>query len=75
MNYRYEVKTKGDPKWYGNGIVLPERRQAEQAAYDKYCAWTLVEQTRVVATDAPANYRYVDGELLAIKASPAPNSA
>lgn len=55
MNFRYEVQTKGDPKWYGNGLVFSTRADAEAAALAKWASWTAVEHFRVVEDERPYN--------------------
>ena len=61
MAFKYEIKTYGDPKYYGNSVVFETADEAHQAGRDKQRKWTLAEDYQVVETDATPNYRWEDG--------------
>ena len=61
MAFKYEIKTYGDPQYYGNSVVFETADEAHQAGRDKQRAWTLAEDYRVVETDAKVNYMWVEG--------------
>ena len=67
MNYRYNIKVFNDPEFYRNAVVFATREEAENAAKDKAEKWKRVEDWYVEETDAPANYKFEDGQLIALK--------
>ena len=67
MNYCYNIKVFNDPEFYRNAVVFATREEAENAAKDKAIMWTRVEDWLVKETDAPANYKFEDGQLIALK--------
>jgi hypothetical protein len=66
MSFRPEVQTDGTGKWYGNALRFATRAEAETQVADLMMRWTAVRDTRVVESDDPVNYRYVDGRLESI---------
>jgi hypothetical protein len=50
-------------KWYGNALRFATRAEAEAQVAALMMRWTAVRDTRVVESDDPVNYRYVDGQL------------
>ncbi len=73
MSYKPEVQTDDTGKWYGNALRFTTRAEAEAQVQDLMMRWFAVRDTRVVESDEPVNYRYVDGHLepLATAAEPA----
>jgi hypothetical protein len=63
MSFKPEVQTDGTGKWYGNALRFATRAEAEAQVADLMMRWTAVRDTRVVESDDPVNYRYVDGQL------------
>jgi hypothetical protein len=55
-SYRYEVQVAG--RWYPNSVYFATREEADAAAASKLWNWTQAEDTRVVESDEPANYRW-----------------
>lgn len=62
VNYRPMVQVNGN-EWCGNALVFATREEAEANARALMWNWTAVTDTRVDETDAPVNYRWVDGKL------------
>lgn len=73
MPFRSEVIADSSGEWVGNSVVFETKQEAEDYVRDLSWRWTLVRETRVVPTDEPANYRWVDAgqshdeRLIAIK--------
>jgi hypothetical protein len=63
MSFKPEVQTDGTGKWYGNALRFATRAEAEAQVAALMMRWTAVRDTRVVESDDPVNYRYVDGQL------------
>ena len=64
MNYRPMVKVESS--WSGNALVFATREEAEGNVRDLARRWMVVTDTRVDETDAPVNYRWINGELLQV---------
>lgn len=62
MNYRPMVEVNGR-EWCGNALVFATRQEAEDNVKALMWRWTQVTNTRVDETDAPVNYRFIDGKL------------
>lgn len=62
MNYRPMVQVSGR-EWAGNALVFATKEEAEGNVKDLKWRWLAVTDTRVDETDAPVNYRWVDGKL------------
>jgi hypothetical protein len=63
MSFKPEVQTDDTGKWYGNALRFGTREEAEAQVQDLMMRWFAVRETRVVESDDPVNYRYVDGHL------------
>lgn len=48
MQYKIEVQTIGDPKWYTNAMVYETRKEAEIAGQSLFDRWLLTTAFRVV---------------------------
>lgn len=66
MSFKPEVIADASGKWCGNALRFSTREEAEAQVLDLMMRWTSVRDTRVVQSDDPANYRYVDGRLESI---------
>jgi hypothetical protein len=64
MSWAPEVQTDSTGKWYGNALRFPTKEEAEAQVKDLAWRWTSVLETRVVESEDPPNYQYVDGSLL-----------
>jgi hypothetical protein len=64
QSYAPQIMTKGDDQWVGNNLRF--ETEAEALANVRHLAtqWTEVITTRVLSSDDPVNYRYLNGELL-----------
>lgn len=68
-NWKPEVQTVNDEKWYGNALVFATQKEAKYSADELASRWLLVVGTRAVETDDPVNYR-IDWdamEMVAVK--------
>jgi hypothetical protein len=63
MSFKSEVIADSSGKWCGNALRFPTREEAEANVRDLMMRWFAVRETRVVQSDDPVNYRYVDGRL------------
>jgi hypothetical protein len=63
MSFKPEVIADSSGKWTGNALRFATREEAEAQVLDLMMRWTSVHDTRVVESDDPVNYRYVDGRL------------
>jgi len=63
MSFKPEVQADDTGKWYGNALCFATREEAEAQVTDLMMRWTAVRDTRVVESDDPVKYRYVDGRL------------
>src|SRR5216683_7168429 len=63
MSFRPEVIADTSGKWCGNALRFATREEAEANVRDRMMRWFAVRETRIVESDDPVNYRYVDGRL------------
>ena len=63
MSWKPEVIADGSGEWCGNTLRFATRGEAETNVHDLMMRWFAVRETRVLESDDPANYRYVDGRL------------
>jgi len=63
MSFKPEVIADTSGKWYGNALCFATREEAEANVRDLMMRWFAVRETRIVVSDDPVNYRYVDGRL------------
>ena len=66
MSFKPEVIADSSGKFCGNALRFATREEAEANVKDLERRWIRVRQTRVVESDDPVNYRYVDGKLIEI---------
>ena len=63
MSWKPEVIADSSGKWYGNALRFATREEAAANVRDLMMRWFAVRDTRVVKTDDPVNYGYVDERL------------
>jgi hypothetical protein len=63
MSFKPEVIADSSGKWCGNALRFATPEEAEANVRDLMMRWFAVRETRVVESDDPVNYRYVDGLL------------
>lgn len=63
MSWKPEVIADPDGKWCGNGLRFATKEEAEANVADLKRRWVLVTDTRVVESDDPVNYAWVDDRL------------
>jgi hypothetical protein len=63
MSWKPEVIADSSSKWCGNALRFATREEAEANVRDLMMRWMLVTDTRVVESDDPVNYRWVNNQL------------
>lgn len=63
MSWKPEIQTNGDDKWYDNATRFATKEEAEAAARDIYCRWTMARNYRAVESTDPVNYQIKDGVI------------
>ena len=61
-SYKAEVTTDATGQWTGNACRFATQVEAEKYVLDLMMRWTAVRDTRVIESEAPPNYRWVDGK-------------
>jgi len=69
VSYKPEVQTDASGNWYGNALRFATREEAEQNVADLMSRWLAVRETRVVESDDPVNYRWVNGAPVRVEAA------
>jgi hypothetical protein len=67
MSWKPEVIADSTGKWCGNGLRFATKQEALDNVQDLANRWFLVEDTRVVESDDPVNYAWIDGKLIALE--------
>ena len=62
MSWKSEVIADNSGKWCSNQLRFATREEAEADVAELASRWLLVRQTRVVESDDPVNYRWVNGK-------------
>jgi hypothetical protein len=63
MSFKPEVIADASGKWYGSALCFASCEEAEANVQDLMMRWLAVRETRVVESDDPVNYRYINGRL------------
>ena len=71
MSFKPQVQTDSSGKWYGNALAFATEAEALDNAADLMGRWMLVRDYRVIASDEPVNYTYINHELKELKETPA----
>jgi hypothetical protein len=66
MSFKPEVIADSSGKWVGNQLRFATREEAQANVCALMLRWFAVRDKRVVESDDPPNYRWVDGHLEAI---------
>src|SRR5713226_6511845 len=66
MSFKPEVIADTSGKWCGNALRFATREEAEANVRDLMMRWFAVRETRIVESDDPVNYLYIDGRLESI---------
>jgi hypothetical protein len=72
MSFKPEVIADASGKRCGNALCFATREEAEANVRDLMMRLFAVRETRVVESDDPVNYRYVDGRLESLTSEEAP---
>jgi len=67
MSFAPEVIATNSGKWCGNALRFATREEAEANVYDLSMRWMMVRETRVVESDDPVNYAWIDGRLVRVE--------
>ena len=67
MSFKPEVMVAGGNEWAGNALCFATREEAQANVEGLAQRWTLVVDFRVVESDDPVNYRFVDGQTVRIE--------
>ena len=65
-SWKPEVIADSSGKWCGNALRFATKEEAEANVKALAWRWFSVIDTRVVESDDPVNYRWVDGRLVAV---------
>lgn len=63
MSWKPEVMVSGEKEWAGNSLRFATKEEAEGNVRNLMWRWLSVTDTRVVESEDPVNYRWVDGKL------------
>ena len=66
MSWKPEVVAESGGKWAGNALRFATKEEAEANVANLAMRWLAVRDTRVIESDDPVNYRWVDGALEAV---------
>lgn len=67
MSWKPEVIADNSGKWSGNAVRFATKAEAQAWAGDRMMRWTAVRSIRVIESDDPVNYRWVDNRLEAVQ--------
>jgi hypothetical protein len=67
MSYKPEVQVDSSGKWSGNAVRFATEAEAEGWALDRMMRWTAVRDTRVIESEDPVNYQWLDNRLVAVR--------
>lgn len=70
MSFKPEVIVSDSGKWAGNALRFATREEAEANVRDLMMRWMLVTDTRVVESEDPVNYKWIDGKLAPVEVAP-----
>ena len=71
-SYKPEVIADGSGQWAGNSLRFATREEAEANVRALSTRWMAVRDTRVVESDDPVNYAWVDGRTVPVPEVTAP---
>lgn len=66
MSWKPEVIADSGGKWAGNALRFATKAEAEANVVNLALRWRAVHDWRVVESEDPVNYRWVDGALEAV---------
>lgn len=69
MSWKIQVQTDNTGNWYGNALRFATKEEAQKSVADLMMRWSSVNETRVVESDDPVNYAWVDGHLEGVSAT------
>jgi hypothetical protein len=66
VSFKPEVIADSSGQWTPNGLAFATEAEAEGWVRDLMMRWFAVRDTRVVESDEPVNYKFVEGKLEAV---------
>jgi hypothetical protein len=63
ISFKPEVVADSSGTWCGNALRFATREEAAANVQDLMMRWFAVRKMRVIESDDPVNYRYVNGRL------------
>jgi hypothetical protein len=68
MSFKPEVQTYSDgDEWCGNALRFATREEADANVKNLMGRWMMVKATRVVESEDPVNYSFIDGKLVGVE--------
>ena len=67
MSWKPEVQTDNTGEWYSNALCFATRAEAEANVDNIAMRWSAVIDTRVVESDDPVNYQWINGKLVSFE--------
>ena len=67
MSFKPEVIADSGGKWCGTPQRFATKEEAEVQVANLASRWLLVRETRAAECDDPVNYRWQDGQLIAVE--------
>jgi hypothetical protein len=67
MSFKPEVIADSSGKWCGNALAFATKEEAQANVHDLMGRWMAVREVRVVESDEPVNYAWVNRKLEAVK--------
>ena len=67
MSWKPEVIADNSGKWVGNALRFATEAEAKGNVAALQWNWTSVRETRVVESDEPVNYAWIEGRLVAVE--------
>jgi len=62
MSFKLGVKTPGDAEFVSNALTFETEKEAEEYGRDLFSRWMAVKETKVLPSDEPVNYRFINGQ-------------
>lgn len=66
MSWKPEVIADNSGKWSANGLAFATKEEAEISVANLAMRWTAVRETRVVESDQPVNFSFLNNQLKAV---------
>jgi len=67
MSWKPEVIADSTGQWVGNALRFATKEEAEANVKNLAGRWMMVTDTRVVESDEPVNYKWINGALVPVE--------